>query len=235
MDKHYRGQSVYTSVLTGNPGLLATISFQLRVAGTPVGDAITTGIVHEGSGVYSAQPLIPDDAPFGVAAWWWDRGDGDDPGPDDPFLIVEHQATAPFCSPADVMHRLGRESFTDAESAQVDILIDLTTGEILAALGKDDEWANTLDAPPTVLRSVCIEVVCRVMVNPQSLRSSQEQLGQYGHSETYINAGAVELTDAEVLRVRRAAFGSNSGSARARSIADEIAENPDDLYPGGPA
>ncbi len=124
----------------------------------------------------------------------------------------------------DIATRLGRTQLTTAEQNQADLLLEQAIAAIADACGKDDDWSDALDPIPAALAGFTIEVVVRTMAVPVGVRSQQEQLGQYSHSESYPDAlaGGLQLTDVEERRVRRIVFGSNSGSAQAESIITDL-------------
>lgn len=131
-----------------------------------------------------------------------------------------------FATADDIAQRRGR-TFTEDERAMADLLCEAATAVITDAAGKTDAWADTLDPVPRILKFVAIEVVARVMPNPDGLRSFQEQLGAYSHSESYrdvATGGGLLLTQSEVLLVRRAVWGTTSGSVKVASAATEIAD-----------
>lgn len=123
----------------------------------------------------------------------------------------------------DIATRLGRD-LTDTEDAQAELLITQATGLIALAAGKDDDWATTLSPVPDALTSICIEAVARTMAVPIGVRSQQETLGSYNHSESYPDqlAAGIALTDAEELRVRRIVFGSTSASTYPDAIIHNV-------------
>lgn len=126
----------------------------------------------------------------------------------------------------EIASRLGR-ALTAAETDQVNLLLEQAIAEIATACGKDDDWADALDPVPAALAGIVVEVVARTVASPIGLRSRQETLGQHSYSESFTDqlAQGLQLTDAEELKVRRIVFGSNSGGARAESMADDLAEN----------
>ena len=123
----------------------------------------------------------------------------------------------------DIATRLGRSLIT-AEQSQADLLLAQAIAAIADACGLDDDWADELDPIPAALAGLVIEVVARTMAVPLGVRSQQEQLGQYSHTESYPDqlAGGLQLTDAEERRARRIVFGSNTASAQAESIITDL-------------
>jgi hypothetical protein len=131
-----------------------------------------------------------------------------------------------FATADDLAARLGR-TFTAQEITQAEMLLDLASSAIAGACDKPDDWVAELAPIPPAVRVVCIEVCVRVMVNPDGVRSRQEMLGAYQHSESFHAyfdpaAAGLRLTDDEVLRVRRAVFGTNTATTRLRSVVDDF-------------
>lgn len=132
----------------------------------------------------------------------------------------------PWPTKTDIASRIGR-ALTSAEDDQAELLLDQAVSLVAGACDKDDDWADALDPIPTGLASIVIEATARAMAAPIGLRSRQETLGQHSYSESFPDqlAQGLQLTEAEELRARRIVFGSNSGGARAESIADDLSEN----------
>lgn len=133
-----------------------------------------------------------------------------------------------FATVEDLATRLGRE-LTTTEAGQGELLIELASLAIAGACDKTEAWIATVNPVPALVRVTCLEAAVRVMVNPTGARSSSEQLGSYQRSESFHAyfdpaAAGISLTEAEVLRVRRAVFGTSSGSATVESLADDIAD-----------
>lgn len=124
---------------------------------------------------------------------------------------------------ADIGTRLAR-TLSTAETDQADLLIDQAIAAVADAAGKDDDWADALDPIPAALAGIVIEAVARAISAPIGVRSTQEQLGAYSHSESYNDqlAQGLQLTPAEERRARRIIFGSNSGSATLPSVLDDL-------------
>lgn len=125
-----------------------------------------------------------------------------------------------FTTTDDIADRLGRD-LTTGEQQSVALLIEGAQAVIAAACDKDDDWAAALTPVPKLLRVVAIEVVCRALANPNSLDSLQEGLGQWSSTARFRDAGMM-LTPGEELLVRRAVFGTSSGSSRPLSTVDEL-------------
>ena len=115
------------------------------------------------------------------------------------------------------------DGLTAKQQAQGELLLDLATGLVTDAVGKDADWADALDPVPAVLRAVTLEAVARVMQNPAGVRSESKQLGQYQHSASFTDdAHTLALTDREARLCRQAVHGRLTGSARVGSIADRL-------------
>lgn len=132
-------------------------------------------------------------------------------------------ATTAFATASDFADiRLGR-ALTDAETTQVEGLLGMAAAAIADACGKDLDWAAALDPVPPMLRILSMEIVARVIQNPQGLRSGSVSLGAYSRSGTYADgAGGFALTALEERLARRAVFGANTGSSRPASTASEV-------------
>lgn len=138
------------------------------------------------------------------------------------LFAPQRNPPAPFATVEELAQRLGR-TLTAAEQSQAELLLDLATGVIAGACGKTVAWAATVNPVPPIVRGVCIELVARVLLNPAGVRSQQETLGAYAHSESY--AGelmGLALTPAEERLVRRAVFGTDTGSAKTVGLPNEI-------------
>jgi hypothetical protein len=133
-----------------------------------------------------------------------------------------------YATKEDLAKRLRRE-FSSADGETADLLLDLASVEVTAALGKGEEWEKEQQeeeaTPPRVLRLVTLEVAARVMSNPQGVGAMREQLGAYSLSEDFrgmTEAAGIALTEREKLLVRRAVHGRTSGSPRTGSLATEL-------------
>jgi hypothetical protein len=130
-----------------------------------------------------------------------------------------------FASVGDLATRLGRTLAVE-EQAQGELLLNLTAGLIAGAVDQTDDWAETLDPVPSTLRTVCLEAVARVMLNPTGMTSESETLGAYSHTtrfEVTTNEAAGQglgLTAREARMVRRAVFGTSAASIPVASIFD---------------
>ena len=129
----------------------------------------------------------------------------------------------------DVAARMGL-TFTVAQEAQAELLLESATGIVAAAAGKDDDWAAALSPVPAVVKAITVEMVRRAMVNPSGLSSSSEQLGQYQYSEGYRQgAGELSITETERLQLRRAVWGTLAAGWRADTLADHLCRNSDGM------
>lgn len=109
-------------------------------------------------------------------------------------------------------------------AAEATMLLEMATGLIVDAVGRDEEWLSTLAPIPTVLRAICLEMVARVLANRTSARSESETLGQYQHSVSFTDgAHGLALTDSEILLARRTVLTYTSGSSRVDSLITELA------------
>ena len=117
-----------------------------------------------------------------------------------------------FATESDVEARLGR-SLTTAESTQVDALLDAAQATIEVVIGCAEA---DLDTVPASCQHVCVAMVLRGMVNPHGFASDTESLGAYSKSQTYGRDGGGDLTptQAETMILRRAVYGTTTGSAR---------------------
>lgn len=124
----------------------------------------------------------------------------------------------------DIRIRLGLSALTSDQEAQIGLLIEQASGLIANAAGKDDDWIDDLTPVPVALSSICIEAVARAFAVPIGVRSQQETLGSYNHSESYPDqlAQGIALTPAEELRVRRIVFGSTSASTRPDGVLQDL-------------
>lgn len=132
-----------------------------------------------------------------------------------------------FASSSDVATRLLRE-LTDAEAAAVDAALELITGLMVNAAGKAEE--SDIDPVPPALKLLAIEKAIQLLNNPRGLASFSEALGSASRSETYQRASDVGLflSPTEETLIRNAVLGATRGSAKVRSIVDEMA---DFVYP----
>lgn len=129
-----------------------------------------------------------------------------------------------FASAGDVEVRLGRE-LTEEEEAIAEQVVDAVTGLIADSVGRDSDWAASLDPVPPTLSQLCIEKAVAKIANPVGALSTDERLGDYSYATRYAEQGIVgglTLTRTERALVRRAIFGSNLVSTRTPPIADDL-------------
>jgi len=129
-----------------------------------------------------------------------------------------------FATTGDVAVRLRRE-LDEADAALAEMLIESATAVIAAEAGKTWQWAEGLNPVPPLVKAVCVEVVARVMENPEQLHSYSEQLGEHQQSKAFrrgADGGDITLTDRETRLVRFAIRGTSAGYAIAPSLADRI-------------
>jgi hypothetical protein len=149
----------------------------------------------------------------------------------DPLSTVPVAGELATASEVGVM--LGRD-LSEAEIGQADMMIGIATANILAAVDKDGDWLPTA-AQQTFLNGLCVQLTCRAMANPQGLASQSESLGAHSATTAYsrdIPGSGLGLTSPEELAARRVVWGTNSGSAKARSVADDVAESGYYIYCG---
>lgn len=138
-----------------------------------------------------------------------------------------------FATADEVETRRGR-TLSTAERATATAVIEAVTGLIAEAVGQDEEWAADLIAAseeeggkaiPRTLRQLCVEKAIATIANPDNVASESKTLGAFSHSATYPRGAdiGVFLSADEVTRVRRAIAGISRGSARLRSIVDDLA------------
>ncbi len=214
------------------PSLEGTIGVQIKdkpAGGDVVVARTTAGITEEpaGSGHYGTELVAPDD---GGQYWiFWDSGVDTAPFASEE-LVVSYTApeavTGPtFATALDVSARLGRE-LTEAETAQVEFLLAAATEIITMSVGKDAEWATSLDVP-TILRYICADMVARALTFTAGVNSTTESLGQYSYTERGDGESyGLWMTDMERMMARRVVNGSLSGSARTESIATDVWPEP---------
>lgn len=125
----------------------------------------------------------------------------------------------------DVARRMLRE-LTTGEALGVEQLIESATALIAEAAGKDDAWALALDPIPQALKALTLEVVSRVLGNPELLDIQQEQVGSYSYRTTFgrnpDGQPGIMLSDEEGRLARRIINGINSGSAHLESIPEDV-------------
>ena len=137
----------------------------------------------------------------------------------------------------DVARRLGR-FLNENEEVQVNSLITSATNSIYAAVDKPSDWMPPADTRD-FLNGLCVELVTRAMANPHALFSFSESLGQHSVTQQYsrdIAGGGLMLLPAEELAARRLVHGTTNGSARTRSLANDVSDSLylDDIFVGTP-
>lgn len=142
---------------------------------------------------------------------------------------------AAFATAADIETRAMR-SLSAAEEALVEMLLDAVGDEILEAVGRDGDWFDDLDETGKAFlacKGASIEAINRVLANPNSAESMQEQLGSYSYSQGFrkaaVNAG-LYLSDLERRRIRKAVYGRNVVSSRMESVVSEVFTNENDPF-----
>jgi hypothetical protein len=103
----------------------------------------------------------------------------------------------------------------------------ITEADIAIAAAADVTVADLDGTTDPVLGIVARGLVIRNMGNPEGAVQTREQLGGYSVSRTYQGdpnggGGALDLTDGEILLVRRAIHGTNTASPHADSLDDQI-------------
>lgn len=191
-------------------------------------------IDRDGVGEYHADVLLSD-----AGMWVLQWSTTDEEQVEGVQIAVSPAPTigVTFATLSELALRLGKTSTADltvAQRAQGQMLLELVTGVIVEVVGRDDDWAATLNPIPHVVRGVCLEAVARVMHtainNPTGMSSESETLGAYSHTTRYgegggtngNTSGGLALTDAEAQMCRRAVLGSLSGSATLESFASTL-------------
>jgi hypothetical protein len=125
-----------------------------------------------------------------------------------------------FASVGDITARLGVLSKAQEDAAG--FLLEGAQAVVEEAAEKTEEELG--ENPPSILRFVTVEVVCRALANPQGLSSQSETLGSYAHTERFsaeAESGLL-LTKTEELLVRRAVHGALSGTVQIGSVASDL-------------
>lgn len=229
------GATIEASTPPIDTGLTGTLGVRVMDGqGTTTTARTTAGIVETpaDSGIYVATLTAPDTA--GDYLLVWDTGD------DPPEYFTEDLRVlavtefpeafdgATFATLDELALRLPGTAVTGVDltakqQAQGAMLLGLATSKIAAAVGKDQDWVESLATVHPVLRGVCLEMVARTMTNPSGARSESETLGQYSHATSFTDAAhSLDLTDREVMLCRRAIIGRLSGSSRPGSIVDRL-------------
>ncbi len=133
-----------------------------------------------------------------------------------------------LATPEDLAGRLGIAELTAAQTTHATAVLELATALVLDAIQKNEDWLVEVDEVPALLWVVCVEVAVRAFVNPTGVRSEQDSLGVRSESRSWADTSTgLRLTDYEGRACRRAVYGSNSGSARLKSVVDLLGEYPD--------
>ena len=114
-----------------------------------------------------------------------------------------------FATVDDVAARLGR-ALLPTEALEAPWLLNMSCAVIADAAGYDDGWASRLNPVPQLLRMLSVILVCRALANPSEYTSTTEKIGAYNFQAA--RAMNFELSDAEVLMVRRAVHGRTTVS-----------------------
>lgn len=134
-----------------------------------------------------------------------------------------------FATAAHVSTRLGRD-LTDAETDQVESVIEIVDGLIRDAVDRDADWDP--DPVPAALKELCIQKAISAIANPQNVAAYSESLGAHSYSTTFQRSqdGGLFLSEAEGRACRLAVYGTNAGSGSSRSMIDrsiDLRENRD--------
>ena len=151
----------------------------------------------------------------------------DENGDEDPSASIQLNAAGSLAQTSDIATRLGRD-LTDAETGQANLLIGFATTTIIAVLGCDPMfWIPPAPVRP-LLSMLCVEMVTRVVVNPEDLQRRRETIGSYTIDEMFapraMIAPGIYPTPTEELLIRNAVFGSNSASVKLRGMVDDYAQ-----------
>lgn len=221
--KHYpSGQTIDLGpwVLRDADGDLTDSTDEVCTVTLPDGTTATPAVTTSSTGIYSAA-YTPSTNGLHSYRTELTLSDGSVAVNVDSFLVG-----ALLADIDEVAARLGLESsaMTDAQTLQAGQLLEAASLLVADACGKDEDWIIDLDPIPVGLRSLVVEVVVRAMAAPIGVRSQQETIGSYSHSESYPDqlSHGVQLTDAEQLRARRVVYGRTSGSSRPASAVHDI-------------
>ena len=130
-----------------------------------------------------------------------------------------------FATSDDVAARLQR-TLTSAEQAAATAAIADVTGQIVEAVDRDAAWAAALVDVPATFKAICVEKALAAITNP--LGVAAQALGAASYTFRRNSDGGVLLTDSDERRVRRAWFGTATGTARTRSAIDDVLDHRDD-------
>lgn len=178
-------------------------------------------IVQDATGTYHADIELTTDGMW-RAVWAW--GTGDEAGEANLELWVAD--TVAFATVDQVERRIGRD-LTATERIQTGQLLVDATSLIADAIDRDEAWAAALDPIPARLRVTCVEACIRVLQNPRGVRSQQQALGQYSHSESFngdtaTGTSGLALTEREERACRKAVYGKGTASPRVPSIVHDV-------------
>lgn len=129
-----------------------------------------------------------------------------------------------FATTDDVAARLGRY-LTIEETARAAALVEAASAAIEVVIGRAQD---DMDDVPASLQHICVSMTLRALDNPYGFASNSESLGAYSSSQTYNREGGGFLpTQAETQLIRRAVYGTNTGSSRqdATLLEEAIAES----------
>lgn len=125
-----------------------------------------------------------------------------------------------FATTSDVQTRIGR-TLTTAETNQASQLLTAATSIIAQAGGKDDDWVDDLETIPQILKTVCIEMVARVVDNPANLDSFRETIGSYSYSKDF-RAGYLMPTPPERDLIRHVIGTPSTTGVRLDSVLTDV-------------
>lgn len=125
-----------------------------------------------------------------------------------------------FATTSDVQTRIGR-TLTTAETNQASQLLVAATSIIAQAGGKDDDWVDELETTPQILKTICIEMVARVVDNPANLDSFRETIGSYSYSKDF-RAGYLMPTPPERDLIRQVIGTPSTASPRIESVLSDV-------------
>lgn len=129
-----------------------------------------------------------------------------------------------FTTKEEVQKRLLRP-LTEEEEASMEFLLEAAQGAVEIAVDRVEKEIVALKGNvPRVVQVMTVELVYRVLSNPQGLSSQSEALGSYSRTDRFqavAEAGGFLLSALEERMVRNAVYGRLSGSARLRSLLSE--------------
>lgn len=128
-----------------------------------------------------------------------------------------------FATTDELRKRAGRSALTATETDQATALLDAASASICEEIGFSEERVNELAPGSNLLKHVAITVALRLMANPEGLRAKSRTLGDFTSSKTFRDGSdSIELSENDKLLVRRAVFGTNSGSSRPAGVVEEV-------------